>query len=172
MSLSTIRRLHFPALLFALGVSGMWVLARLATRRGRKRDRRREGLYLLLVFYLAAVVEIIALRMLETSASSAPQLVPLRTTFAQFQAGAGPFVYHTVGNLVWFMPLGILLPRLWPRFHLGSVAACGFGLSLLVEACQWLLGTGMPDVDDLLLNTLGAALGYVAFCLCRRRAQR
>lgn len=172
MSLSTILRLLFPALLFALGISGVWVLARLATRRGRRRDGRREGLYLLFVFYLAAVVEIIALRILEPSVSAAPQLVPMRTTFAHFQAGAGPFVYHTLGNLVWFVPLGVLLPRLWPRFCLGSVAACGFGLSLLVEACQYLLGTGMPDVDDLLLNTLGAALGYAAFCLCRRWAKR
>lgn len=172
MSLSTIWNLLYPALLFALGASAIWAVARLATRRGRKRNRRREGLYLLLVFYLTAVVEIIALRMLETAASSAPQLVPLRTTLAQFRAGAGPFVYHAVGNLVWFVPLGLLLPRLWPHFRLGSVAACGFGLSLLAEACQWLLGTGTPDVDDLLLNTLGAMLGYAALCLCRRRTQR
>ena len=66
------------------------------------------------------------------------------------------------------MPLGLLVPRLWPQRRLGTVTALGLGLSLLVEACQYLLGTGVPDVDDLLLNTLGAMLGYGLHCLHRR----
>lgn len=155
------------ALLFALAVSAVWSLLRMATRCGRKRERRREALLTLFVFYLAALVEIIALRDLQ-AVDSRPQPVLLHTTLAQLDEGFGAFVYHTAGNLLWFVPLGLLVPRLWPQRRLGTVTALGLGLSLLVEACQYLLGTGVPDVDDLLLNTLGAMLGYGLHCLHRR----
>ena len=36
---------------------------------------------------------------------------------------------------------------------------------------QFLFGTGTPDVDDVLLNALGALLGY-GLCRLVRRAQR
>lgn len=41
-----------------------------------------------------------------------------------------------------------------------SVCCCpGFGLSLVIELSQ-LLNNRRTDIDDLILNTLGAALGY------------
>ena len=42
----------------------------------------------------------------------------------------------------------------------------GFGLSLVVETIQLITKVGCFDVDDLILNTLGAALGYLAFAVC------
>ena len=40
----------------------------------------------------------------------------------------------------------------------------GFLTSLAIELCQLPLGRG-SDVDDLILNTLGAFLGYLIFLL-------
>ena len=123
------------------------------------------------MFYLAALVEIIALRFGRPAARVAPQLVPLRTTLEQWRAGAWPFVYHVVGNLTWFMPLGLLLPMLRPSARWRQALLVGAGLSLLVEGYQFLFGTGAPDVDDVFLNALGTLLGYGLSRLIRR-AQR
>ena len=40
---------------------------------------------------------------------------------------------------------------------------CGFGLSLLIELLQFVFGTGVSEVDDLILNTLGTLIGFVIF---------
>ena len=170
MSFAGIWELLRPALLFALGCAALWALLRRALLRG-ERKARREALYALTVFYLAALVEIIALRFGRPAARVAPQLVPLRTTLEQWRAGAWPFVYHVVGNLTWFMPLGLLLPMLRQSARCRQALLVGAGLSLLVEGYQFLFGTGAPDVDDLLLNALGTLLGYGLSRLIRR-AQR
>ena len=46
------------------------------------------------------------------------------------------------------------------------IVASGFSLSLLVETVQLIAKVGCFDVDDLILNTLGAAIGYMLFAVC------
>ena len=73
------------------------------------------------------------------------------------------FTYLFGGNLFWFAPAGVLVRlrggRLW------QAALAGFGLSLLVETAQFILGSGVSELDDLILNTLGALLGFGAALL-------
>lgn len=68
------------------------------------------------------------------------------------------FIYLFVGNLIWFVPLGLLLPVLTGCGK--KVIGWGFLLSLLIECCQFIFGTGVTEVEDLILNTAGAAMGY------------
>ena len=64
-------------------------------------------------------------------------------------------------NVVLFIPLGVLLPLLWKKYQrLLPVAATGLAFSVLIELSQ-LLNIRVSDVDDLILNTLGALLGYL-----------
>ena len=72
-----------------------------------------------------------------------------------------PFGFLFVGNVACFVPFGFGLPALTP-LRRAVVPLCFLG-SLLVEALQWAFGTGIPQVEDILLNTLGAALGYALF---------
>jgi glycopeptide antibiotics resistance protein len=69
-----------------------------------------------------------------------------------------------IGNVVLFVPLGFLLPaavRACRRLRVTLVAAAG--LSVLIESLQAILPEHATDVDDVILNTTGAALGYLAF---------
>lgn len=71
-----------------------------------------------------------------------------------------------VFNVVFFMPLGFIAGRLL-RLGFGRAVALGFAASLFIEVAQ---GTGLfgiyayafrtADVDDLIYNTAGAALGW------------
>ncbi|NLG25114.1 MAG: hypothetical protein GX558_07135 [Clostridiales bacterium] len=154
---------------------GLWLWA-----SGRRPNWGGEGLRLLMVFYLAAVVEITALRGVYLQGfrgpgagqSAAVQLAPLRTTLGQLRAGAWPFVYHVVGNLAWFMPLGALLPAIDRRATLVHAALAALCLSAAVEGAQWALHTGQPDVDDLMLNALGGGLGWLGHAAAARRGHR
>ena len=63
-------------------------------------------------------------------------------------------------NAVMFAPLGFLLPVLWRGCRKWSVTTlAGFLLSLTIEVLQMFCFRA-TDVDDLLMNTLGAFLGY------------
>ena len=48
----------------------------------------------------------------------------------------------------------------------------GAGLSICIELMQYLLMTGVTDVDDVLLNALGALLGWGLARLWQRRRGR
>jgi glycopeptide antibiotics resistance protein len=78
----------------------------------------------------------------------------------------GPLLVR-VFNVALTVPLGIYLRRWWQRGLIGTTVA-GFGLSLAFELTQLTAIWGlypMPyrsfDVDDLIANTAGAALGWV-----------
>lgn len=72
------------------------------------------------------------------------------------------------GNIAVFAPLGFLLPLLWHRFErlLPTVLTCSL-FSLLIEVIQYPLHRG-TDIDDLILNTVGALVGYLIFRVFRR----
>ena len=71
------------------------------------------------------------------------------------------FLYLFGGNIVWFVPLGFYL-RLVKRRSVSRVVLSGFLLSLFIEVMQFVLGTGVSEIDDLVLNTLGSAAGGLA----------
>lgn len=71
-------------------------------------------------------------------------------------------------NVVMVMPLGFLLPHIWKNWRrFRKVILAGFGFSLLIEFFQ-LFNTRLSDVDDLIMNTLGAAAGYLIWKLYYR----
>ena len=76
-------------------------------------------------------------------------------------------VTNLLGNVVGFVPFGFILPLIVRRargFFL--ITLSGFALSLFVEVVQLITKVGCFDVDDLILNTLGAAVGYILFAVC------
>lgn len=71
------------------------------------------------------------------------------------------------GNVAGFLPFGFILPLIIHRMRSGLlITLMGFGLSATVEIIQLFTKVGSFDVDDLILNTVGAALGYLLFFIC------
>ncbi len=78
-------------------------------------------------------------------------------------------VLNLAGNVIGFMPFGFLLPLLSEKERrLLMIVLLTFELSLVVEVLQLFTGRGSFDVDDLMLNTLGGALGYGCYCVFAR----
>lgn len=91
-----------------------------------------------------------------------PNWVPFETIGHYCQVGGWDSVRNLLGNLVLFVPLGLLLPALHAELRSARlVAAFSLGVSLLIEALQYASGQRVADVDDVLLNTLGGCLGYL-----------
>ncbi|WP_168121348.1 VanZ family protein [Paenibacillus sp. HB172176] len=72
------------------------------------------------------------------------------------------WVKNLFGNLVLFIPIGIFLPLLNTRFarSLSLVAVC-IVIIFFVEMLQMLFKVGSFDIDDILLNTIGAWFGLL-----------
>lgn len=75
--------------------------------------------------------------------------------------------YNVVGNCIWFVPLGILLPALYRdyRKHVKRVIFIGLVVSTSIEILQYVLCTGVTDIDDVIFNTIGTAIGYMLWVI-------
>jgi glycopeptide antibiotics resistance protein len=74
------------------------------------------------------------------------------------------FIYLFVGNIIWFVPFGVLLPLITKiKISFFRMGLYGLMLSLTIEVSQFIFGTGISEIDDLILNTLGAIVGYTVY---------
>ena len=73
---------------------------------------------------------------------------------------------QVVGNFIMLLPMGIYLPLLYKKLRsfFPVLFAC-FGVSLLIEFLQLATRYRSADVDDLLLNTAGAIVGFAIYKL-------
>lgn len=90
------------------------------------------------------------------------------TLLEQLTAGAWIF-FMLLGNLGMFMPLAFFPALLWQGVNWKVALCIGFGSSLLVETVQLFIGRS-SDINDLIVNTLGALCGYWLALLLRRLA--
>lgn len=80
-----------------------------------------------------------------------------------------PFVYGDmfglITNMVMFLPFGFLLPMLFVAYNkLHKTVLAGFLFSLAIE-CSQLFNYRSTDIDDLIMNTLGAFVGFLLYQL-------
>lgn len=94
--------------------------------------------------------------------------VPFFTISGYFSRGnAELFLINILGNLGVFAPLGFFPPLLWKRWRKWyKTTLLGMGISVLIE-CLQVFTLRSVDVDDVILNTLGALAGYLCFALLR-----
>ncbi|MFC4735698.1 VanZ family protein [Bacillus daqingensis] len=77
------------------------------------------------------------------------------------------------GNVLLFLPFGLLFPALLNRGKLlrkvGFIktAAAAAVLSTFIETVQYLFTYRVANVDDVILNTVGGAVGYVVYAALR-----
>ncbi|MFL5772415.1 MAG: VanZ family protein [Flavisolibacter sp.] len=78
-----------------------------------------------------------------------------------------------VGNFIMLMPLGFYLPLLYRNLKsFFAVAIVAFIASFLIEFLQLITSFRSADVDDILLNTIGACVGFVIFRIMLMIAKR
>ncbi len=72
------------------------------------------------------------------------------------------FFYNIAGNLLALMPLSLLLPLLFKtQNHFPVFLLTILAITSLIEITQYLTVSGTCDIDDIILNTLGASIAYL-----------
>jgi glycopeptide antibiotics resistance protein len=179
------------SIIFLLAVTlPFWIAARikiyvLRKKRGEQAQIRTEFILTTFFVYLifVAAVTVIPTQMSRFRKPNFDSLnfIPIRNSIKCFLPGetgetAMSVLCHQniIGNIILFFPLGILLPFALKRFHsLKRVLVFALCLSLSIEAVQFFFGFlgnfRVVDIDDILLNTSGAWIGFRVLCLCQRR---
>lgn len=84
------------------------------------------------------------------------------------------FIRLIGGNFILLMPLGILLPSLYPRLSFTKGAVFGIFASAFIETMQFVSGVlyGVPlrtvEIDDVILNSAGYILALGITCFFRK----
>lgn len=74
-----------------------------------------------------------------------------------------------VENVLLFIPFGFLMPLTFYKMRKGKQVALGaLVISILIETVQYVFQCGKTEVDDVILNCLGAMIGYGLFVLGSR----
>ena len=150
----------------------------------RKHDRREWflGAFWIFMFALGVLVfrgaYIPSGNYLETLAERVREgyminLVPLKTIRGYFTIqGSDSYYVNIIGNIVMFIPLGFGLPFLWRRMH----NFFRFNLTILfvpvlIECVQLFIWRSV-DVDDVLLNFIGGAIGGLLCAFVRLVSRR
>ena len=168
MSLEKIAAYVLDATAFALPM-GVLCLLGLALWKRRAFRWGTEGLWVLFVTYSAALLKITAIRQagwedfsLHHSMESL-RLIPVWGTWLMLKQSLWLFFYNVLGNILWFLPLGLFLRWIRKESSWKSALAIGAGVSFAIELTQWLLQSGISDVNDVLLNAAGTVLGWWLF---------
>lgn len=67
------------------------------------------------------------------------------------------------GNILLFVPFGFLIKCIYPKKRSQTVILYGLLLSVGIELTQLFLQIGICDIDDVILNTSGVAVGVLAY---------
>ena len=169
----------FPAL--ELAFAAVWLLVRACVWIRQKRiDWKREAVLALMYLNLAVILRLVFFPR-ERAGGQLPPLVfdasavfPLRVNLVPlvhlFRYGSvRDILWNVTGNAAMFVPSGILLPMVYRNCRsFRKTAAAGALLSLCIEILQLPFQARASDVDDLILNTLGAVAGYGIYAAFQR----
>lgn len=171
---------------YLLAVIPLYLLLRfIVLRRRKKVDAWRELVLLAGVSYLVVLLRVTVIPdwgfidrgngdywfYIGISPPWALNLIPFKTVRMYLQGDfpvnpgdvATMSFANLAGNLLLLAPLGFLLPvlnekaRSWKR-----TLVVGAAFSVVMETVQYFIGR-IADVDDVILNSLGALLGYSAW---------
>ena len=161
-------------------LTALWILARAAVWLKNKHiDRKREAWLLLMYVNLAVIIRFVFYPFSRVGGRVQPLLfdaaaiLPLRVNLIPLIhnlrfATRRDMLVNLIGNVALFIPSGIVFPILYPKLDgFWKTTAAGALLSLCLELAQLPFFTRATDVDDLILNTLGCALGYGLWALSR-----
>lgn len=80
----------------------------------------------------------------------------------------GRISVNFLGNIILFMPMGVLLPAVTGWKKMWKTVAAGISFSLFIEIIQLITSRGCFDFDDVLLNCLGTVIGFGIFQAAKR----
>ena len=159
----------------------LWILSRgMIWMQQKKVVWKREALLLLMYINLAVLIRFVFYPFFTVNGEVQPLIINM-SSLQPLRVNLIPLVnildydikreaaINIIGNTSMFIPTGVIMPILYKRLDcFWKVLLAGVGLSFVIEVIQLLFPGSVTDIDDLILNTLGVAVGYGIYAACKR----
>lgn len=122
----------------------------------------KEIFLLLFLIYILCLFQIVTFED-QSLYISGNNLVPFKEIL-RYEFGSRLFIKNVIGNVVLFIPYGIfasLFTKIEKLFH---ALVLVFFASVTVETTQLLIGR-VFDIDDIILNVIGGAIGFIIYSI-------
>ena len=118
------------------------------------------GLYVVLMFYVTVLCR----------DSSHERLLIWKPFWSYFRLYNRILAEHIM-NVLMFMPFGFLVCSILERSSVWKVCLAGSVVSLAIEVTQFITKKGICNIDDVINNTIGCAIGCAGFVVCYKMAR-
>ena len=159
----------------------LWLISRgMIWMQQKKVVWKREVLLLLMYINLAVLIRFVFYPFFTVNGEVQPLIINM-SSLPPLRGNLIPLVnildydikreaaINIIGNISMFIPTGVIMPILYKRLDcFWKVLLAGAGLSFVIEVIQMLFPGSVTDIDDLILNTLGVAVGYGIYAACKR----
>lgn len=94
-------------------------------------------------------------------------LIPFKTIIPYLLGEGGWLIggMNILGNIVLLVPIGFILPFIFPSIHWKQKLAFAIIACFLIETTQAILHIGIFDIDDVILNAFGVMIGFWKFII-------
>ena len=114
---------------------------------------------LLFIIYILLLFEL--LTGTENSYGSGMNIIPFKEIM-RYKFGSKMFIYNVLGNILIFVPFGYFISRYVKPKKVFPIIVDAIITSITVETVQLKIGRSF-DIDDVMLNMVGAVLGYFVY---------
>ena len=114
---------------------------------------------LLFIIYVLLLFEL--LTGTENSYGSGMNIIPFKEIM-RYKIGSKMFIYNVLGNILIFIPFGYFISRYVRPKKIWPIIVDAMITSITVETVQLKIGRSF-DIDDVMLNIVGAILGYFVY---------
>ncbi|MGN0742343.1 MAG: VanZ family protein [Candidatus Fimadaptatus sp.] len=128
----------------------------------RYRAKLVRGALWALLAWFGAVLYVTLFSRMGDRGGYGSDMTPFRGVSQAIAEGSLEPMQHFFLNMLLFLPFGYILPCVEPS-HLARISFAALGglvTSTVIETVQMVAGLGFCDIDDIIANTLGAAVGY------------
>lgn len=118
----------------------------------------KEMIYFGFILYVLCLFYVVTFQDVSWSTSN---YVPFKEMF-RYSFGSRLFFKNVVGNMLMFMPFGFFVAYILKLKKVWIMLLLSLIVSLTIETIQSIIGR-VFDVDDIILNVIGAILGFLVF---------
>jgi len=128
---------------------------------------KNRYLYIVLILYSLLIIRLIVFKYPPgvTFSLSNANLIPLKTILSYISGEPTREIAmrNLLGNIAVLIPFGFILVSTQKRLKWKGVLLVGLITGIILELLQILFGSGIFDIDDIILNSLGVIIGYLLF---------
>lgn len=150
----------YEGLLSVFCIGAVVLIASIGFRKGWKLSVGLLTLEYFVLIYCATLI------FRDSSENVGHDFTPL-WSYRAIENGRNDLLAENIMNVVVFVPVGLFMSCVSRRLKWWIVLLMGFGLSVSIEALQFFFHKGFSEVDDVIHNTFGCAIGIMIVAMIK-----